>query len=50
MRLLEEKKGITVQNSNYFNCEKCLFVHIHTYDPFLAQFDNVIAEETQPAD
>lgn len=34
--LLEEEKGTAVQNSNYFDYEKCLSVHVHTYDPFLA--------------
>lgn len=36
IRLLEGKKGTAVRNSNYFNYEKCLSVHMHTYDPFLA--------------
>lgn len=36
MRLLEEKKGTAVQNSNYLNYEKCLSVRRHTYNPLLA--------------
>lgn len=47
-RLLEEKKGAALQNSNYFNYEKCLYTCTEM-TPFGRALANVRAEETQPA-
>lgn len=47
-RLLEEKKGAALQNSNYFNYGKCLYTCTEM-TPFGRALGNVRAEETQPA-